>query len=114
MNGADATEQARREGYTLPIVMISGNSFDDRDKELLTKRGMTAFMTKIDVPGPRQVLMRLADMKKRQENAPEGRDANHETADCSATSGGGGKPAQQSRKRSQHGFENPLRKKPAR
>ena len=64
MNGADAAEKAREEGYKLPIVMISGSEFDERAKALLSKRDLTACMHKIAVPGPRQVLKRLAEMKE--------------------------------------------------
>ena len=69
MNGADATEKARKEGYELPIVMISGSEFDERTKALLSKGDLTACIRKIAVPGPRQVLKRLAEMKEISINA---------------------------------------------
>ena len=39
MNGDEATEQARANGYTLPIVMTSGSTFKESDESELKRRG---------------------------------------------------------------------------
>ena len=59
MNGDIATEKARASGYTLPIVMVSGDTFDATEKMELTRRGMTAFLNKMAQPGVDQAMEKL-------------------------------------------------------
>ena len=63
MNGVVATEQARANGYTLPIVMVSGDTFTRQERAELKRRGMTAFLSKMSVPGTRHAMKKLKDMK---------------------------------------------------
>ena len=63
MNGDIATEQARANGYTLPIVMTSGDTFEPCEKEELKRRGITAFLSKMAVPGTRHAMKKLKSMK---------------------------------------------------
>ena len=63
MTGDVATEQARANGYILPIVMVSGNTFNESEKAELKRRGMTAFLGKMGVPGIRQAMEKLKEMK---------------------------------------------------
>ena len=65
MNGDLATEQARANGYVLPIVMTSGNTFKLSDKTELIQRGVTAFLSKMSVPGTRHAMEKLQAMKNR-------------------------------------------------
>merc|ERR1719362_1889795 len=66
MNGDVATEQARANGYTLPIAMVSGDMFMSRDNAKPKPRGVTAFLNKMEVPGTRHAMKRLRDMKQRE------------------------------------------------
>merc|ERR1712151_363894 len=63
MNGDVATERARANGYTLPIVMVSGDTFQPCEQAELRRRGVTAFVNKLEVPGPRDALKKLKSMK---------------------------------------------------
>ena len=63
MNGDIATEQARENGYSLPIVMVSGESFDHCKQMELKRRGVTEFIGKMAVPGPRHAMKRLRESK---------------------------------------------------
>jgi len=63
MNGDVATEQARANGYTLPIVMTSANTFKPSDQEEIMQRGMTAFLAKVAVPGTFHAMEKLKKMK---------------------------------------------------
>jgi CheY-like chemotaxis protein len=63
MNGDIATEQARANGYALPIVMVSADTFSASEKVELKGRGMTAFLNKMAVPGVRHALLKLKEMK---------------------------------------------------
>ena len=65
MNGDLATEQARANGYVLPIVMTSGNTFKLSDKTELIQRGVTAFLSKMSVPGTGHAMEKLKAMKNR-------------------------------------------------
>lgn len=59
MNGVEATEQSRRDGYGNGlIVMVSGNEFDTVAKENIRKRGMSAFISKMGKPSARDLLRR--------------------------------------------------------
>ena len=71
MNGDVATEQARANGYTLPIVMVSGDTFEPQERAELKRRGMTAFLSKMSVPGTRHAMKKLQSMKKAQISQPE-------------------------------------------
>merc|ERR1712176_1284690 len=64
MNGAVATEQARANGYTLPIVMTSGDTFEPQERAELKRRGITAFLSKMAVPGTRHAMKKLKSMKQ--------------------------------------------------
>merc|ERR1712222_313208 len=63
MNGDVATEQARANGYTLPIVMVSGDTFTRQERAELKRRGMTEFLSKMSVPGTRHAMKKLKVMK---------------------------------------------------
>ena len=63
MNGDMATEQARTNGYALPIVMVSGDTFKLCEEVELKRRGVTALLNKIVVPGVHQAMERLEEMK---------------------------------------------------
>merc|ERR1719362_2033544 len=63
MNGDDATEKARDNGYTLPIVMTSGDTFEASEKTALKRRGITAFLNKMAVPGTRHAMKKLKEIK---------------------------------------------------
>ena len=63
MNGDEATEQARANGYTLPIVMTSGNTIKESEETQLKRRGLTAIMGKMSVPGPYHAMEKLKNMK---------------------------------------------------
>ena len=63
MNGDVATEQARANGYTLPIVMVSGDTFSRQERAELKRRGMTEFLSKMSVPGTRHAMKKLKSMK---------------------------------------------------
>ena len=65
MNGDDATEQARANGYTLPIVMTSGDTFTQLEESVLKERGVTAFLSKLSVPGTHEALQRLHEIKQK-------------------------------------------------
>ena len=65
MNGDVATEQARENGYALPIVMVSGDLFEASEELELKRRGMTAFLNKMSVPGVRDAVRKLNDMKSK-------------------------------------------------
>merc|ERR1712032_1807542 len=62
MNGDVATEQARANGYTIPIVMVSGDTFEPHEEAEFERRGMTAFLNKMAVPGTRDAMRKLKDM----------------------------------------------------
>ena len=64
MNGDIATEQARANGYTLPIVMASGDTFEEEEEVELKERGLTAFLSKMTVPGTLHAMEKLCEMKK--------------------------------------------------
>ena len=63
MNGDIATEQARANGYTLPIVMVSADLFTPSEEAELKRRGITAFLHKMSVPGTRHAMKKLKEMK---------------------------------------------------
>ena len=63
MNGDIATEQARANGYVLPIVMTSGDTFSAEDEADLKKKGVTAILGKVAVPGVPHAMEKLRDMK---------------------------------------------------
>merc|ERR1712032_191544 len=63
MNGDVATEQARANVYTLPIVMVSGDMFEPHEEAELKRRGVTAFLNKMAVPGTRYAMEKLKEMK---------------------------------------------------
>merc|ERR1712032_1340843 len=63
MNGGIVTEQARTNGYTLPIVMVSTDLFTASEEEKLRRRGITAFLHKMSVPGTRHAMKKLKEMK---------------------------------------------------
>ena len=63
MTGDVATEQARANGYSLPIVMVSGNTFSSSEQAGLKRRGMTAFLGKMAVPGTSHAMKKLRKMK---------------------------------------------------
>jgi len=64
MNGEVATKQARANGYTLPIVMTSGDTFNKREQEEIKRLGMTAFLHKMQVPGTRHAMKKLKMLKE--------------------------------------------------
>ena len=64
MNGDVATEQARANGYTLPIVMVTGDTIKACEQAEMKKRGITDFMGKLSVPGVRHAMKKLKAMKK--------------------------------------------------
>jgi len=64
MNGDEATEQARANGYTLPIVLVTGDTIKACEQVEMKKRGFTDFMGKLSVPGVRQAMKKLVQMKK--------------------------------------------------
>merc|ERR1719201_1134949 len=63
MNGGIVTEQARTNGYTLPIVMVSADLFTPSEEKKLKRRGITAFLHKKSVPGTRHAMKKLKEMK---------------------------------------------------
>ena len=63
MNGDVAVEQARANGYTLPIVMVSGDTFDSSEEADLKQRGVTAILSKMSVPGTPEAMEKLQEMK---------------------------------------------------
>ena len=63
MNGGIVAEQARTNGYTLPIVMVSADLFTPSEEVELKRRGITAFLHKMSVPGTRQAMKKLEEMK---------------------------------------------------
>ena len=63
MNGDVATAQARAHGYTLPIVMVSADLLTPSEEARLKRRGITAFLHKMSVPGVRQAMKKLKEMK---------------------------------------------------
>ena len=63
MNGDVATEQARANGYTLPIVMVSGDTFTAHEEAELKRRGLTACLNKMSVPGIKQAMKKLQEIK---------------------------------------------------
>merc|ERR1711934_225894 len=63
MNGDVATEQARANGYTLPIVMVSADLFTPCEEAKLKQRGITAFLHKMSVPGTSHAMEKLKEMK---------------------------------------------------
>ena len=62
MKGDVATEQARANGYTLPIVMVSSDSFSPSDRISLKQRGITAFLDKAGATGARQAMKKLKEL----------------------------------------------------
>merc|ERR1719174_2153197 len=68
MNGDVVTEQARANGYTLPIVMMSGDTFTPCEEDALKRRGVTAFLHKMSVPGPRHAMKKLKMAKDELQN----------------------------------------------
>ena len=66
MNGATAIDKARANGYTLPIVMTSGNTFEPCEEAELKRRGVTAFLSKLAVPGTRHAMKRLHEIKQKR------------------------------------------------
>ena len=68
IDGEEATQQARENGYTLPIVMTSGVTFEPREKTSLKAMGITAFLNKLSVPGTRHAMKILKDMKDHSNN----------------------------------------------
>jgi signal transduction histidine kinase/ActR/RegA family two-component response regulator len=60
MIGSDAVETARKAGYDGPIVLVSGNTFEPRNQADLIELGVTAFLTKMAVPGVRDALQKLS------------------------------------------------------
>ena len=67
MTGDVATEQARANGYTLPIVMVSGDTFEPHEQAELKRRGMTEFLNKMSIPGTRDAMKKLKEMKTTEE-----------------------------------------------
>ena len=63
MNGGIATAQARANGYTLPIVMVSADLLTPCEEAKLKRRGITAFLHKMSVPGTRHAMKKLKEMK---------------------------------------------------
>ena len=63
MNGDVATQQARANGYTLPIVMVSGSTFKMCEQNKLRRMGVTAILSKMSVPGTRHAMRKLKVMK---------------------------------------------------
>ena len=66
MNGDEATEKARELGYTLPIVMVSGDNFSPIERTTLKRRGVTTFLDKLDVSGTRHAMSKLHELLKSQ------------------------------------------------
>jgi len=63
MNGDVATAQARANGYTLPIVMVSADLLTPSEEAKLKRRGITAFLHKMSVPGTRHAIKKLEQIK---------------------------------------------------
>merc|ERR1719201_1740289 len=63
MNGDVATAQARANGYTLPIVMVSADLLTPCEEAKFKRRGITAFLHKMSVPGTRHAMKKLKEMK---------------------------------------------------
>jgi len=59
MKGDEATEKARANGYSLPIVMVSSDPFDPDQRMALKRRGITAFLDKGAVPGTDHAMKKL-------------------------------------------------------
>merc|ERR1712087_402700 len=57
------TEQARANGYALPIVMTSANMFEPCEEAELKQRGVTCFLHKMAVLGPHHAMKKLSVMK---------------------------------------------------
>jgi CheY-like chemotaxis protein len=72
MNGDVATEQARANGYDLPIVMTSGDTFEPQERAELKRRGITEFISKMSVPGTHHAMKKLKDMKSIQNSTHSG------------------------------------------
>ena len=62
MTGDVATEKARANGYSLPIVMVSSDPFSPCQRIALKARGITAFLDKGAVPGTRHAMEILRDL----------------------------------------------------
>ena len=67
MNGDEATEKARENGYTLPIVMVSGDNFSPVERTTLKRRGVTAFLDKGAVSGTRHAMKKLHELLQVQQ-----------------------------------------------
>ena len=66
MDGFAATEKARADGYTLPIIMTSGDTFEPSVLTEMHRRGVTAFLGKMAVPGTRHAMKKLKQMKEKR------------------------------------------------
>jgi CheY-like chemotaxis protein len=64
MNGDEAVSMARMAGYSGPVVMVSGDTFEPREQADMRERGVTAFLQKMSMPGVRDALKQLALKKK--------------------------------------------------
>ena len=64
LNGDEATWQARQAGYQGPIVMVSGDTFEPCEANVLKKQGITAFLTKMAEPGLWHALQLLKKKKQ--------------------------------------------------
>jgi len=69
MSGDVATELARANGYTLPIVMVSADTFRPSEEQQLKERGMTAFLNKMAVPGTQHAMAKLKAMRALEDSA---------------------------------------------
>ena len=67
MNGDLATEKARANGYTLPIVMVSADTLRPSEEEKMVEQGVTAFLGKMAVPGTRHAMMKLKKLRAQQD-----------------------------------------------
>ena len=65
MDGVVATEQARANGYTLPIVMTSEGTLEPQERLELKRRGITAFLSITSAPATVHAIKMLRDMKER-------------------------------------------------
>merc|ERR1712032_399498 len=64
MDGVVATEQARANGYTLPIVMTSEGTLEPQERLELKRRGITAFLSTTSAPAILHAMKMLRDMKE--------------------------------------------------
>ena len=64
MTGDVATEKARANGYSLPIVMVSSDPFTAGQRIALKGRGITAFLDKGAVPGTHRAMEILSELLK--------------------------------------------------